>query len=273
MKLARITLHPVKSLAGYDVPSVRLEPRGLVHDRRWMVVDATGRFITQRSHPQMVHITARPTASGLRLTTPGHPDCTVKRVEGAAREVVVWRDTVQAEAPSPAADAWLSAVIGTPCQLVHLPEQTTRPIDPDFGRAGDQTSFADGFPLLVLGTASLADIEARLPGYGVAERFRANLLIEGASAWAEDSWHRLRIGEVELELVKPCSRCIVVNVDPQGGSPDPDGQPLRALRDWRRNAQGNVIVGQNAVPRQIGTLRVGDAVEVLSFAPSNDAQR
>lgn len=271
MKLARITLHPVKSLAGRDVLSARLESRGLAHDRRWMVVDATGRFITQRSHPQMVHITAEPALTGLRLTTAGHPDCTVDRLEGTAREVVVWRDTVQAEAPSPEADAWLSQVLGTPCQLVHLPEQTTRPIDPDFGKAGDETSFADGFPLLILGTASLADIDARMPGHGDAARFRANLLIEGALPWAEDHWLRLRIGEVELELVKPCSRCTVVNVDPQTGTPDPDGQPLRALREWRRNAQGNVIVGQNAVPRKIGTLRVGDAVEVLSFSPSEDA--
>lgn len=254
----------MKSLAGRDVLSARLEPRGLVHDRRWMVVDASGRFMSQRTRPEMAHVTAEPTATGLRLATPGHPDCIVDSVHGPAREVVVWKDTVQAEAPSPAADAWLSTVLDTPCQLVHLPDQTTRPTDPRFGQAGDETSFADGFPLLVLGTASLADIAARVPGHGDAARFRANLLIEGAPQWAEDHWHRLRIGEVELELVKPCSRCILVNVDPQTGTPDPNGQPLRELATWRRNPEGKVIVGQNAVPRHLGSLRVGDPVHVLS---------
>ncbi len=263
MQLVRITVHPVKSLAGRDVSSAQLEPRGLVHDRRWMVVNTAGRFLTQRTIPWMAQVIAEPTASGLRLATPGRPDCRVDAIQGVSRDVTVWSDTVQAEVPSEAANEWLSEVLGTRCQLVRLPHQTTRPVDPRFGRSGDQTSFADGFPLLMLGTASLADVASQVPGYGDASRFRANLLFDGAPPWAEDHWRRVRIGEVELELVKPCSRCIMVNVHPQSGTLDPRGQPLRALSAWRKNDQGKVVVGQLAVPRRLGTLRVGDPIEVL----------
>ncbi len=238
----------------------------MADDRRWMVVDARGRFLTQREQPRLALVAAQPIPSGLRLETAGASPLKVALPppEGEQLPVVVWRDTVAAVPAGAAADAWLSAVLGIACRLVHMPDPgRARPVDPAFGRPGDHVSFADGFPLLVTTAASLADLNRRLPGPVPMNRFRPNLVVDGGGAWDEDRWSRIRIGSVAFRIVKDCARCAVTTVDQDTAVRSADTEPLRTLATFRRKAGGRVIFGQNLVPEHEGAVRVGDAVEVV----------
>jgi uncharacterized protein YcbX len=162
--------------------------------------------------------------------------------------------------------AWLGGVLGVACRLVYLADAEARAVNPEFGAPGDVVSFADGYPLLLCSAASLAALNAGLAVPVPMLRFRPNLVVEGAAAWAEYDWARVRIGGVVFRAVKPCDRCVVTTIDPETGlQPDPD-EPLRTLKMFRRDARGRVLFGQNLVPDGGGIVRVGDAVEVLTEA-------
>jgi hypothetical protein len=182
--------------------------------------------------------------------------------------ITVWRSTVAAQVVEPAG-AYLSGFLKKPVKLVYLHDERARPVDPVFGRADDCVSFADGFPLLIATTASLHDLNRRLDAPIAMDRFRPNLVIEGATAWEEDTWRSLRIGGLALRVVKPCARCAIPTLDPLTGEALENNEPLRALAQFRRAANGGIIFGQNAIPDSFGPLRVGDAVEVLETGGSN----
>jgi uncharacterized protein YcbX len=263
--LAAITIYPVKSTAGLALERATVEPRGLADDRRWMVIDADGRFITGRQVPAMVRITAVPRAGGLVLSAPGHGSLQVAapRADAARRSVVVWKDTVDAAGTDDAASTWLAAVLGRPAQLVAMDEAAHRAVSRDFGEAGDEVSFADGFPLLLVGQASLDALNARLAQAVPMARFRPNLVIAGAPPHAEDAWRRVRIGAVAFDVAKPCTRCVFTTVDPQHGTIDPSGEPLQTLKTYRRSPDG-VTFGMNLIARGTGVVAVGDPVAVLA---------
>lgn len=220
-----------------------------------MIVNPDGRFLTQRTVPELGLI--RWLDDG--LSAAGHPPIAVPAPIDLTRHVQVWSAHVDAYGMPEPIDAWISNVIGQPAHLVFMDHKHSRPIDPElFGDA--EVSFADGFPYLITNTASLADLNARIPGPGVLmDAFRANIVIDTSEAWAEDDWKHLRIGDAEFEIVSPCERCKVTTLDPE----DPrivrrDGEPLRTLAAFRRNA-GGVIFGVNAICRTPGaTVRVGD---------------
>lgn len=270
MHLAALHIHPVKSLRAVDVPQAVVEPWGLAGDRRWMVVDAAGRFLTQREHPSMARILAEPAAGGIVLQA-GDRRLAVAFPGGDAAtiQVTVWRDSVAARVASGAAHALLGAALGLPCRLVWLHDPGGRAADPHVAPAGSTVSFADGFPLLLASEASLADLNARLASRVPMARFRPNLAIAGGAAWDEDAWTRVRIGAATFAVVKACERCVVTTVDPTTGErPDPT-EPLRTLAQFRRDRRGGVVFGQNLVPEAGGTIRVGDAVEVLARGRPN----
>ncbi len=262
-RLSGLFRYPLKSAAALPAAEAPVESRGLAGDRRWLVCDANGRFITGRSHPRLSQIRAESGPDGLQLAAPGR---TPIRVDPGRLErswtVNVWKQPVQALAGDAEADAWLSAHLDSAVHLAYMPDSSHRPVDPRYAREGDQVSFADGFPLLLLGQASVDELNRRLVRPVTAMNFRPNLVIAGIPAHAEDGWQRVRIGEVEFEVVKACTRCIFVNVDPATAVPDPDGEPLRTLGSYRRTDQG-IVFGQNLIPRSTGRLRLGDAVTVL----------
>jgi uncharacterized protein YcbX len=262
--LSALAIHPVKSCAPLALQTAQVEPRGLAGDRRWMVVDPDGRFLTGRQLPRMVLLVARPADAGLELEAPGRPPLRVPAAAADAprRRVTVWKDAVDAACAPAAADAWLSDFLGRPVHLVAMDAPARRAVDPDRARPGDEVSFADGFPVLLVGQASLDALNARLAKPVPMSRFRPNLVVAGAPAHAEDGWRRIRIGGVEFELVKDCTRCVFTTVDAEQGAFDPDGEPLRTLVGYRRGPAG-VTFGRNLIARGTGTLRVGDAVEVL----------
>jgi uncharacterized protein YcbX len=266
LRLSALYRFPVKSLGGECLQHAAVDALGLAGDRRWMVVEAgSGRFLTQRQLPRMAQVGARWLDEAiLELRAPRQPSLTVAvpPADEALREVSVWRDSLAAPDAGEAAAQWLSAVLGRDCRLVHVPASRGRQVDLAYAQPGDRVGFADGFPLLLIGQASLDDLAARVGRPLEMLRFRPNLVIDGATPYAEDDWGRLRIGEVEFERVKPCSRCAIPTLDPHTGERAEDGEPLRTLATYRRDA-GGVYFGQNLIPRGTGVLEVGMPVTLL----------
>lgn len=260
--LSEIHIYPVKSLGGIALDRWSLDDFGLHLDRRWMVVDPSGRFVTQRQYPQMARIQPRLLNSGNGLAL-YHPELGVFRVPAAdpARprwRVKVWSDTVAALPVSEAADSWISEAIGVRCRLVWFPDDVRRQVDTRYARKGERTAFSDGFPLLLISQASLDDLNGRLSNPVPMRRFRPNLVVSGTEPYAEDNWQRIQIGTIAMRVVKPCSRCIITTVDPETGCRTGQ-EPLATLATYRR--RGNkVYFGQNAIHEARGELRVGDEV-------------
>lgn len=262
--LAAIHVYPVKSCAAQDPQQAWVEPRGLAGDRRWMVVDAAGKFVTARKHPRMVLIRAEPAAGQLQLSAPGMPALQLHVGEADTRvSVQVWDSAVVAASATAVADAWISDYLGFPARFVHMDADCRRAIDGTYARSGEEVSFADGFPLLLISQAALDGLNERLSRAVEMRRFRPNLVVTGTLAHAEDGWRSIRIGEVVFDLPKACVRCVLTTVDPDRGEFDPSGEPLRTLLTYRRGEKG-VTFGQNLMPRNAGSIRCGDKVEVLA---------
>jgi uncharacterized protein len=264
LTVAELFRYPLKSAAALPLAQAQVEPLGVEHDRRWMVTERDGTFITGRKDPAMLRIQAVPSATGLRLSTPGLPvlEVPVPSRDAPRLETSIWNDTCSAARAGEEADGWLSTFLGRPVSLVYVDERMERPVDPRCAAPGDKVGFADGFPLLLLSRASLEALNQRLARPVTMLHFRPNLVVEGCEPFAEDTWKRLRIGDVELEVASPCARCVFTTVDPLTLKQDPEGEPLRTLNTFRRQ-KNKVMFGQNVVVRRPGKLRVGDAVEVL----------
>jgi uncharacterized protein YcbX len=187
----------------------------------------------------------------------------VPPASGARFDVTVWASTVAALAAGFTADAWISLFLGMPARFAYMDDACTRPVTREYSRDGDEVSFADAFPLLVISAAALDALNAKLATPVPMLRFRPNLVVANTAPHAEDGWKRIRIGGVEIDLVKPCSRCVFTTVDFAKGEFDASGEPLKTLITYRRGERG-VTFGQNAIPRGVGTLRVGDEVEVIA---------
>jgi hypothetical protein len=270
MKVAGLFRYPVKSLRGLAIDRADIELIGMKGDRRWMVVDRAGQFRTIRQIPAMARMDARLTTDGLELREASHGSISVKTpADAAIREVKIWKDIVPARQASPEAGAFLSAILGEELDLVYFDHPHSRPVDQDFGTPDDHTTFADGFPILITTTASLDRLNGTLAARVGMDRFRPNVVIENDEAWAEDSWRVIRIGELQLRIVKPCARCVITTRDQKTGEqPDPR-EPLFTLGRMHRARSGGIIFGQNAIPDNAATIAIGDTVEVLESGPSN----
>jgi uncharacterized protein YcbX len=260
MHLASIHIYPVKALRGISVSASLVEPWGLAGDRRWMVVDSLGRLLSQREAPGLALIDATPDGDSIRLSSPGRPSILVPRPDVGHRvEVQLWRERVPAVSAGERADEWLSTTRGSYCRLVFMAEpERARPVQVE-GREMDHVSFADDSPLLLTNVASLADLAGRSTLSTLAmDRFRPNLVVEGASAWAEDDWREVTIGEARFDVIGPCERCVVTVIDQQTGERQASNEPMRTLLSFRRNARGRPIFGINLVPRSGGIIVIND---------------
>lgn len=262
--LAAIMVYPIKSCAGLSMTASAVEPRGLKGDRRWMVVDAEGRFVTGRQAPLLVRVLVEDMDSdGLRLSAAGMPELGVRRPSGGRRfDAQIWDCTVSALDAGPAAAEWFSHYLDSPMRLLYADEQMQRGPEAEYSLPGDQLAFADGYPLLLLSRAAAEDLSARAGRELGWRRFRPNLLIEGVAAHAEDRWKKIRIGAVDFDLVKPCIRCVFTTIDPDTGMAESDGEPLASLKNYRRSAAG-ICFGQNLIARSAGAIYCGDHVEVI----------
>jgi uncharacterized protein YcbX len=268
--LASVHIYPLKGCRAVDLDQSDVEPWGLAGDRRWLLVDADGRFVSQREHPALARLVVR-YGPGMDITasSAGYPSMRVA-VPGASPEflkVTVWGSTVLAAAAGPDADAWFTDYLQEKVRLVYLDDPTRRAVDPDYGADGDVVSFADGYPLLLTNTGSLDQLGQWLTAVGdqpvPMNRFRPNVVVNGYEPWAEDRWRRVRIGSVSFRVVKPCGRCVVTTTDQTTGVRG--GQPLKMLAARRRFGK-NLLFGQNIIPDSPGLIRVGDPVEVTEYA-------
>jgi uncharacterized protein YcbX len=263
MQVTRLFIHPIKSCAPLAVERVEVRPRGPRDDRRWMLVDEVGRFITGRKLAAMVLLRATPIAGGLRLDWQGQSlEVAAPSGEHGRCPVTVWKSEVDAALADPLASAWIGQRLGMPLRLVHMDAQAERWANPERAGAGQPVSFADGYPWLLFGESALDAINARIDPPVVAESFRPNIVIAGNAAHAEDDWQRLRIGKAIFRQTKPCVRCVFTTVDPLRGERREDGQPLKALKSYRLGPDG-VLFGINLVAESDGAVSVGDPVERL----------
>lgn len=267
MILESLHVYPVKSCGGIAARSWRVDERGLLYDRRWMVVDGDGVFMSQRRWPRMALVRPRLTDDSLVLRAPGLSDLELPLLPDTrepTRPVWVWGDRVEAQDAGEGAARWFRDLLGAPrCRLVLQPEGSVRPVDPDYGRPGDRVGFADGFPFLLISSASLEHLNSRLAEPVPMDRFRPNLVVSGCAPHAEDGWRRVRVGPVSLRAVKPCARCDIPMIDQSTAIKGTE--PLRTLARYR-NVGGAVLFGQNLAHDGTGTLSVGDGIEVLEGA-------
>ena len=266
--LAGIHVYPVKGLKGIELAEARATERGLEHDRRFMVVDEDNVFMSQREVPGMATIWTDIAGGQLTLAAPDMGEVSVPLVPDApaSLRVTVWRSVVDAAHVSNPADAWLSEYLGTPCRLVYMPRESHRYSNRQYAGEGRLVSFADGYAYLVIGEASLADLNRRLGERGQAalpmNRFRPNFVIAGSAPYAEDGWKDIRVGEAVLRGAKPCGRCQVTTTDQSTGQVA-GPEPLATLATYRESPEFGVMFGMNYVTVEPGAVRVGDAIHHL----------
>ena len=268
MHLSSLYRYPLKSGSAELLEAGRCDELGLSGDRRWMVVDAnSGKFLTQRAQPEMALLKARwEDEAALLMSAPGMDPLKVPVPDAqsaAARGVLIWRESLQVPDAGDVAAQWLTRLLNHPCRLVYLPTSQGIQVDLDYAEPGERTAFSDGFPFLLIGQRSLDDLSARVGQILDVRRFRPNLIVAGSAPYAEDSWRRIRIGELEFRVVKPCSRCIIPTIDPLNGERSPDREPLATLMNYRRGDDGGVFFGQNLIAEGTGDLQLGMPVEVL----------
>jgi uncharacterized protein YcbX len=260
--LSQIHVYPVKSLAGFQVQVWPVDKNGLRYDRKWMLVDEKGDFLSQRRLPRMALISTRIAEQRLFLTAAGHAEYSVvlDGDHGDELAVQIWHDQCIAKTCDAQLDNWLSEFLGTPVRLVYLPEQNIRLVDPDYADSSDQTAFSDGFPFLLASEASLQALNKAMSLEMDMIRFRPNLVVADCASYAEDSWRRIKINEINFRLPKPCSRCSVPTIDPKTALSGKEPlTTLARLRQW----QNKVYFGQNVLHDQQGVLNVGSLIEIL----------
>ncbi|WP_037676156.1 MOSC domain-containing protein [Streptomyces griseus] len=270
-QLLSIHVHPVKAFRGLSPREAVVEPWGLAGDRRWALIDDGGKVVTQRQQPRLATAVAELLpGDGVRLSAPGLEPLTVDVPPPISTTTVeIFRDKVEGVLAGAAAHTWCSAFLGADVRLVHMDNPATRrAVDPEFALPGETVTFADGYPLLLTGAASLDALNSLIARNAHADegplpmnRFRPNVVVSGTDAWAEDGWSRIVIGEVGFRVAKPCGRCVVTTTDQETAGRGKE--PLYTLGRHRR-IDGKLIFGQNLVPLDRGTIRVGDPVTVLA---------
>ena len=251
-----------------------VEARGLHGDRRYMLVDMQRRFITGREYPLLTQVSVALVDGGLRLQAPERQALSVTSAAAATTGpfVTIWGSQCAAVDCGALAAAWFSQLLGVRVRLVEMTEACVRPVDPVYGQESDSVSFADGYPLLLTTEESLGDLSGRCTAPISMARFRPNLVISGATPYAEDAWRYLSIGGIHFEAVKACTRCVFTTIDPASGERSPNQEPLRTLATYRRHPQGGVCFGQNLIPRGVpcgsAALKLGAEVTVLDTLKS-----
>lgn len=261
--LSNLTYYPIKACRGFNVPASNVERMGLEHDRRMMVVTPDGRFLTQREHPRLALVTPTLDNDSLTLSAPNFDSLQIGiQKSGTPTQVNIWKSKdVHAIDQGDESAAWLSDWLDASVRLVHIVDGYNRMLNPDYAvYPDDHTGFADGYPILIISEESLQDLNGRLGSPVPMNRFRPNLVVKGCEPFAEDMWKRIRIGGVEMALVKPCARCVVTTIDKD--TLEKSKEPLKALATYRRRKSG-VIFGMNVIPLNEGRLEVGMSVEVI----------
>lgn len=257
MHLSSLHVYPLKSARGIPVDSVELDDFGPVLDRRWMLISPDCVVVTQREAHRLALVEVELRHGRLKLSAPRAGEFEVGQGEKSSPlvEVQIWDDRCLARDLGEEAARWFTTFLGEPVRLVFMPQDTFRPVDPTYVTRPRRVSFADGFPLLLIGEGSLAELNRRLERPVPMNRFRPNVVLADTEPFAEDSWASVTIGSVVFDVVKPCARCVVTTIDQE--TAEPGREPLRTLATFRKRDSG-VHFGQNLLHRGPGKVRVGD---------------
>jgi uncharacterized protein YcbX len=267
--LSEIIIYPIKSLGGIALEEAVVEEKGLQYDRRWMLIDENNKFLSQREFPKMATFKVALAADGLKVST-GKNESVFVPFEGIHDElkVSVWTSKLKAGVCETTVNEWFSDTLQMNCRLVRMNENSERLVSPYYAvrKFQDTVSFADGYPVLLIGESSLDDLNSKLENPVSMNRFRPNLVVKNAAAFAEDKWKKIRIGESIFHLVKPCARCVMTTINQETGISD-GKEPLKTLAAYRlvkRAGKSKINFGQNLIAENFGAkVRLGDAVEIL----------
>ncbi len=262
--LSRIRMYPIKGCSGSDVQEAHMDARGLRYDRRWMLVNEFGLGLQQLDFPRLACIVAGLDNDGLFVQAPGMSPLHIPlQSQRDCPHIVRWyQGRCEALSVSEQADAWFRRFLHVWCRLVFMPESTPRFVAPEYAINRDLAAFTS-FQYHLLSEGSLEDLNQRLDSSVPLERFRPNLVVGGASAFAEDSWHTVQIHQQTFYVVRPCNRCAITTVDADTGVKT-GKEPLATLARYR-TFQQKVLFGQYLLSGDTGVLRVGDSVQVLAY--------
>jgi uncharacterized protein YcbX len=264
LEVQDIFIYPIKSLGGIRLSEALVKEKGFQHDRRWMLVDEQGLFISQRDHPQLALLSVELCENDLTVFVRTEKTNSIKipleLANGPEILVTIWDDQVLAKVVDPEIGRWFSDYLGIEVNLVVMPESSHRKVDQRYAVNGESVSFADGMPYLLIGQESLNDLNSRLERPVPMDRFRPNIVFSGGSPFLEDSLREIKIGEVEFQIVKPCARCIMTTVDQETGKKGKE--PLKTLSGYR-TLNSKVYFGQNVVALRTGKVKIGDPIQPL----------
>jgi uncharacterized protein len=266
VSITSLFIYPIKGCRGLTVTQWPLESKGLRHDRQWMFVNAQGRFVSQRECAQLAHLHVAASETGWSLTYSNEPTGIVlpyTLAHSVTESALIWEDEVQVMHYSHEADAYLSARIGQALRLMYLPDESPRLVDPNYCPDVYHTRLSDGFPVLILGTASLEMLNQKLSHPLGWDRFRPNIVVKSTIAHEEDGWQRLGHTHYSFQLVKPCARCVVTTIDQELGTRS--AEPLQTLSTYRKFGN-KILFGMNALPDLLADtamLQIGDVLEPL----------
>jgi uncharacterized protein YcbX len=270
LQLSEIWVYPVKSLGGIQLQESKVTDRGLELDRRWLLVDDDGRFLSQREHPELALFKPEIEGEFLRITHRTHLesiDIPLRPVFSDSMskiKVTVWDDAIDAFEVSQVATDWFAKQLEVSVRLVYMPQESVRKLDPNYAITGAEiNSFSDGYPFLIIGQSSLDDLNGRLEVQLPMNRFRPNFVFINGDPFEEDTWREFSIGNVSFVGVKPCDRCVMTTVDQEKGVVS-GKDPLKTLAKYR-NFGNKVLFGQNVIGLGLGSVVIGDVVSVLSF--------
>lgn len=262
--LSEIWIYPIKSLGGISLKSAIIERRGLQYDRRWMLVDQNGVFLTQRKHRTMALLQVHLVENGLQVThklktiSPLFIPFDAEPLEHL--QVEVWSDKCDAYTINENINNWFSDVLGVDCRLVYMHDNSNRQIDIRYASKGDIMSFADGYPILIIGQTALNNLNDKLETAIPMNRFRPNLVFTGGKANEEDTWKEFKIGNSNFLGVKPCARCVMTTINQNNGTAGTE--PLKTLSTYRKK-DNKILFGQNVISHAVGNeIRIGDAIEI-----------
>ena len=265
-------IYPLKSAMAVRVDEIEMTARGPAGDRLWMVVNEGGTFLTQRQNARLSQVRAMPDGrGGLFLSAVGmpdvHVDAAVTGAAGVLRKVEIWKDVCLAFDAGEAAAQWLGRYLETPCRLVGQLDTCPRPVKAEYGGQGEPVSFADDFPVLLTAEPSLLALDSHFSTPLAMDRFRPNIVTAGHDAFAEDTWRKVKIGDVDFDVTKPCARCVMTTIDQLTGQ-RLSNEPVETLARLRRGRKG-AYFGQNILPRGLGRIRVGDRLDVVTTGPAH----
>jgi MOSC domain-containing protein len=265
LKVSQLYIYPVKSLGGIALDKAIVTDRGFQYDRRWMLVDHNNLFISQREINQMALMKLQVTDDGIKVNYPPKNSSFVipfQPLSNGFADVTVWDDTCMGQFVSKEADDWFSTMLESPCRLVYMPDESQRIADQKYAFDGTIVSFADGYPFLLIGQASLDDLNSRLNEPLAMNRFRPNIVFTGGEPFKEDAIHTFTIGNITFHGIKLCARCVMTTIDQHTIARGKE--PLKTLARYRFK-NNKILFGQNLIHTGTGEITIGDQLEVLKL--------